>query len=83
MAYRAWICEGCKAPQKYRDNIFDCPSCGKEGCDDCFWAYYHCKACSVGKTYGQLKEVANRVYGAEFGPERTDNMIARIQEYEN
>jgi hypothetical protein len=67
LAYRAWICEGCQRPQKFRDNIFDCPGCGKEGCDSCFWMYAHCKPCCDGKTDEQLRLAANEK-GWDFQP---------------
>lgn len=59
MTFRAWICETCRRPQKFRANIWDCPGCGKEGCDDCFDRYAHCKACGVGKTDEELRLAAN------------------------
>jgi len=59
MPYLAWICNGCSRPQRIRSNIWDCAGCGKEGCDDCFWMYAHCRACCAGKTDAQLKEQAN------------------------
>lgn len=59
MAYRAWICETCRAPQKFLENIWNCPGCGKEGCDDCFWTYAHCKPCAAGKSDEELRLAAN------------------------
>lgn len=67
MTYRAWICEGCQRGQRFRDNVWDCPGCGKEGCDDCFWMFGHCKPCCVGKTEGELLDAAN-AKGFEFAP---------------
>jgi hypothetical protein len=40
VTYRAWICEGCKRGQVFRDNVWDCPGC--------------CRPCCVGKTEGDL-----------------------------
>ena len=59
MAYRAWICERCRAPHRFRSNIWDCPGCDKEGCDSCFELYAHCKECAVGKTDEDLRLAAN------------------------
>lgn len=57
---RAWICETCRSPQKFRENIWDCcPGCEKEDCDDCFDRYAHCKSCAVGKIDEELRLVAN------------------------
>ncbi len=67
MTYRAWICEGCKRGQKFRDNVWDCPGCGKEGCDDCFWMYAHCKPCCEGKSEEELRLAAN-AKGFDFAP---------------
>jgi hypothetical protein len=66
MTFRAWICETCRRPQKFRDNIWDCPGCGKEGCDDCFDRYFFCKACSEGKTDEELRVAANTFLGEEY-----------------
>ena len=63
--YRAWICERCGHPQRFKENIWDCPGCGKEGCDDCFWIYAHCKECSAGKSDEELRLAAN-AYGYDF-----------------
>lgn len=72
MTYRAWICERCGHGQKFRDNIWDCPGCDKEGCDDCFDRYAHCKACAEGKTDEELRLAANEK-GFDFEPvERYD-----------
>ena len=67
MTYRAWICERCRAPQIYRDNIWDCPGCEKEGCDSCFDRYGHCKECAAGKTDEELRIAANE-QGRDFQP---------------
>ena len=59
MTYRAWICESCQRPQRFRSNVWDCPGCGREGCDSCFWMYAHCKPCCQGKTEVELRTAAN------------------------
>lgn len=73
MTYRAWICEACRSPQRFRENIWDCPGCGKEGCDDCFDRYGHCKACSTGKSDEQLRLAANATGDFDFEPELAAN----------
>lgn len=60
MTYRAWICETCGRGQKFRDNVWNCPGCGKEGCDDCFERYASCKACAEGKSDEELRQMANK-----------------------
>ena len=59
MPYRAWICKTCQAPQRFRDNIWNCPGCHHEGCDSCFDRYAHCKTCAKGKTDEELRLAAN------------------------
>ena len=59
MTYHAWICETCGHGQKIRSNVWDCPGCGKESCDDCFERYAHCKMCAAGKTDEELRQAAN------------------------
>lgn len=68
MTYQAWICETCRRGQRFRSNVWDCPGCGKEGCDDCFERYAHCKACAAGKTDEELRLQANE-NGFDFEPE--------------
>ena len=68
MTYRAWICEHCGHGQRFRDNIWDCPGCGKEHCDDCFDRLGHCKACAAGKTDEELRLAAN-AKGWDFEPD--------------
>jgi hypothetical protein len=74
MTYRAWICETCRSPQKFRDNIWDCPCCGKEGCDSCFERYAHCKACAKGKTDEELRLAANE-HGFDFEPDPPPGLL--------
>jgi hypothetical protein len=75
MTYRAWICESCGRGQKFRDNVWDCPGCGKEGCDDCFWMYGHCNPCCVGKTEGELWAAAN-AQGWDLSPPEEPGRLA-------
>jgi len=65
MTYRAWICESCGHGQRFRDNVWDCPGCGKEGCDDCFDRYMFCKPCGEGKTDEELRLAVNAFLGEE------------------
>jgi hypothetical protein len=67
MAYRAWVCERCGESRRVRDNIWDCPGCDKECCDDCFDRLGHCKECAEGKTDHELWLVAN-AKGFDFEP---------------
>lgn len=66
MTYRAWICESCKRPQRYRENVWNCPGCGKETCDDCGWMYGHCKPCCEGKEPEALRVAANLTGDFDF-----------------
>lgn len=68
MTYRAWICESCGRHQKLRDNVWDCPGCGKECCDGCFDRYAHCKPCAAGKSAEAQRLAANAI-GYDFQPE--------------
>ncbi len=53
------MCETCGHGQRLPQNVWNCPGCGKECCEDCFSRYGHCKACSVGKSDEELRLVAN------------------------
>lgn len=67
MTYRVWLCESCRRGQRFRSNVWDCPGCGKEGCDDCFERYAHCKPCAAGKSDAELIRAAN-AKGFDFQP---------------
>lgn len=68
MTYRAWICETCQRPQRIRDNVWDCPGCGKEICDCCGWRYGFCRPCCEGKTDEELRLAANATGNFDFPP---------------
>lgn len=72
MTFRAWFCETCRRPQKFRDNIWDCPGCGQEGCDDCFDRYMFCHTCSAGKSDEELRVAANAYLGEEYFEHASD-----------
>ena len=79
MTFRAWICESCGHGQKFRDNVWDCPGCGKEGCDDCFWVYWHCRVCSHGKTMGELRRAANAAgFALSEEPDERDTELVSV-----
>ena len=63
MAWRAWVCESCRSPQKFRDNVFECLGCGREICDDCGWAFQFCKPCANGRSDEELRVAANAQLG--------------------
>jgi hypothetical protein len=44
---------------------WDCPGCGNETCEHCFWSFSHCKKCSEGKTDEELHVAATEA-GFEF-----------------
>lgn len=68
MAFRAWVCETSRHPQRFMGNIWDCPGCGNETCEDCFDRYAHCKSCSSGKTDEELR-LAAKAKGYDFEAE--------------
>jgi hypothetical protein len=67
MTYRAWICERCGYGQKFRSNVWDCPGCDKESCDNCFERYGFCKECAKGKSDEEMRLAAN-AKGWDFEP---------------
>jgi hypothetical protein len=73
MTYQAWICANCARGQRFRSNVWDCPGCGREICDDCGWRYAHCRPCSEGKTDEQLRLAANADGQFDFEPDATEH----------
>lgn len=68
MAFRAWICETCRAFNISRSDIWHCPGCNRECCEKCFDRYAHCKPCSAGKTDEELRLAANATNDFDFDP---------------
>lgn len=54
MVYLAWICETCNKSNKNAQDIWNCPSCDKEICENCFDRYAHCYECSKEKSDKEL-----------------------------
>ena len=63
--FMAWVCERCKSFHRSKANIWECPKCEKETCEDCFDRYGHCKVCCIGKSDAELISYANS-QGFEF-----------------
>lgn len=63
-----WIWSSCRFyQQRFRDNVWDCPGCAKESCDNCFDRYAHCRDCGEGQTDEELRLAAN-AKGFDFEP---------------
>lgn len=62
-----WLCERCRRPATRRDDIWDCPGCGKETCEHCFDRFGHCTLCAEGKSDVELFVAAN-LAGWDFEP---------------
>lgn len=65
MASRLWVCDTCHEP--HEKMAWECPGCGKETCENCFWSFAHCKQCCEGKTDKEL-QVAAEEAGFDFAP---------------
>ncbi len=66
MATRQWVCDSCHEADEQIP--WECPGCGNETCENCFWSFAHCKKCSEGKTDEELLLAANEA-GFDFEPE--------------
>ena len=55
-----WKCEGCNSIDNHNNKPWNCPNCGKEVCQNCFWVYGLCKKCSVGKADEECKLLSKR-----------------------
>lgn len=68
MTYLAWICERCYRGNRIKADVWDCPGCGHECCENCFSRLAHCKNCVIDKTDEALRIAANAA-GWDFDPE--------------
>ena len=66
MASFQLICDTChEVTEGSQPPPWECPGCGQEVCEHCFWSYAHCKKCCEGKTDTELIAAATDA-GFEF-----------------
>ena len=70
MASIKWVCDSCRKGDYTKP--WDCPGCGEEVCENCFWSFAHCRKCSEGKTDEELRIAANDA-GFEFEPDESSH----------
>lgn len=61
MAKLVWQCETCEEGHTFYYQIWICPGCEKEICENCFDRFAHCKECAKGKTDKELIDAANKL----------------------
>ena len=56
-----WACDTCDKKYGYyqHEMIWNCPGCGLEVCENCFFSFGHCLDCAVGKSEDFLIKQAN------------------------
>lgn len=63
-AVRGWICDGCREFSTFQPWL--CAGCSKEICDNCGWAYGHCKNCAGTRSFLSLATAANATGNFDF-----------------
>jgi hypothetical protein len=79
MVYQGWVCERCERARRHRNEIWDCPGCGHETCENCFSVLAHCRPCCEDKTYEQLRRAANNK-GWDFERLPDDDAVDPVDE---
>ncbi len=66
-----FICESCERPNERMSDVWLCPGCKKEVCENCFDSFAHCSSCSRSMSQSALLKSA-RDAGWEFVDEEAD-----------